>query len=255
MQAYHVTGGRAVFASGNPFDDVLMEGNRFIPGQCNNAYIFPGVGLGIVTSRSRLVPNETFLVAAQTLADQVSESDRAKAALSGPSVVKKIIVAIGLSPHSEATARYAAKWAELFAASINLVHVCLLVSVDGFGINQEVSTALGLQRESAQEALSLLAQRIRESCPDCQMTVLVGDPVEEVASLARSLNADLIVIGSRHQTGFLGRLFAPDQERKIIHRAPCPVLIYQEHPYKGEVAPAGDSWRKPLPAQEIYLPH
>jgi len=87
------------------------------------------------------------------------------------------------------------------------------------------------------------------------MTVLVGDPVEEVASLARSLNADLIVIGSRHQTGFLGRLFAPDQERKIIHRAPCPVLIYQEHPYKGEVAPAGDSWRKPLPAQEIYLPH
>jgi malate dehydrogenase (oxaloacetate-decarboxylating)(NADP+) len=56
----------------NPFEDVLMEGNRFIPGQCNNAYIFQGVGLGIVTSRSRLVPDETFLVAAQTLADQVS---------------------------------------------------------------------------------------------------------------------------------------------------------------------------------------
>jgi len=58
MQAYHVTDGRAVFASGNPFDDVLMKGNRFIPGQCNNVYIFPGVGLGIVASRSRLVPNE-----------------------------------------------------------------------------------------------------------------------------------------------------------------------------------------------------
>jgi malate dehydrogenase (oxaloacetate-decarboxylating)(NADP+) len=86
MQAYHVTGGRAFFASGNPFNDVLMEGNRFIPGQCNNAYIFPGVGLGIVTSRSRLVPNETFLVAAQTLADQVSESDRAEGRITRRSV-------------------------------------------------------------------------------------------------------------------------------------------------------------------------
>jgi malate dehydrogenase (oxaloacetate-decarboxylating)(NADP+) len=84
MQAYHVTGGRAIFASGNPFDDVFMEGNRFIPGQCNNAYIFPGVGLGVVTSRSRLVPNETFLVAAQALADQISESDRAEGRIYPP---------------------------------------------------------------------------------------------------------------------------------------------------------------------------
>jgi malate dehydrogenase (oxaloacetate-decarboxylating)(NADP+) len=95
MQAYHVTGGRAVFASGNPFDDVLMDGNRFIPGQCNNAYIFPGVGLGIVTSRSRLVPNETFLVAAQTLADQVSESDRAEGRIYPPlSGIRDVSLAI-----------------------------------------------------------------------------------------------------------------------------------------------------------------
>lgn len=83
-QAYHVTGGRAVFASGNPFDDVLMEGKRFVPGQGNNAYIFPGVGLGIAISRSRLVPSETFLIAAQTLADQVSEADRAEGRIYPP---------------------------------------------------------------------------------------------------------------------------------------------------------------------------
>ena len=172
-----------------------------------------------------------------------------------PSEVKKIIVAIGLSPHSEATARYAAKWAELFAASINLVHVCPLESGDGFGISQEVITALRVQRETAQDALSVLAQLIRESSPNCQVTVLQGDPVEEVTSLARNLDADLIVIGSHHQSGFLGRLFAQEQERKIIHRAPCPVLIYQENPYKCEGAPGGDRWREPLPAREIYLPH
>ena len=95
MQAYHVTSGHAVFASGNPFDDVLMEGNRFIPGQCNNAYIFPGVGLGIVASRSRLVPNEIFLVAAQTLADEVSESDRAEGRIYPPlSRIREVSLAI-----------------------------------------------------------------------------------------------------------------------------------------------------------------
>jgi len=101
----------------------------------------------------------------------------------------------------------------------------------------------------------VLAKDIQESCPDCQMTVLEGDPVEKVTSLARSLNADLIVIGSRHQAGFLGRLFAPDNERKIIHRAPCPVLVYRENCHKGDVPSADDSWRKPLPGEKIYLPH
>jgi malate dehydrogenase (oxaloacetate-decarboxylating)(NADP+) len=98
MQAYHVTGGRAFFASGNPFGDVLMDGKRFIPGQCNNAYIFPGIGLGIVTSRSRLVPNETFIVAAQTLADQVSESDRTEGRIYPPlSRIRDVSLAIAVA--------------------------------------------------------------------------------------------------------------------------------------------------------------
>jgi malate dehydrogenase (oxaloacetate-decarboxylating)(NADP+) len=84
VQVYHVTGGRAIFASGNPFDDVLMEGRRFIPGQSTSAYISPGVALGITISRSRLVPNETFLIAAQTLADKVSEADRAEGRIYPP---------------------------------------------------------------------------------------------------------------------------------------------------------------------------
>jgi nucleotide-binding universal stress UspA family protein len=142
---------------------------------------------------------------------------KAKEAQFLPCALKKIIVAIGLSPHSEAKARYAAKWAELFAASINLVHVCPLEAGDGFGISQEVITALRVQRETAREELSVLAQDIRESCLNCQVIVLQGDPVGEVTSLARNLDADLIVIGSHHQSGFPGRLFAQDQERKIIH--------------------------------------
>ena len=74
-EAYRLTGGRAIFASGSPFDPVFVDGKRFIPGQGNNAYTFPGLGLGIVASESRLVTNEMFLAAARALANEVSEDD------------------------------------------------------------------------------------------------------------------------------------------------------------------------------------
>ena len=74
-QAYNWTNGRAVFASGSPFDPVTIDNRTFIPGQGNNAYIFPGVGLGIVVSQSRIVTDEMFLAAAHRLANQVSAAD------------------------------------------------------------------------------------------------------------------------------------------------------------------------------------
>ncbi len=74
-QAYTWTDGRAIFASGSPFDPVEIGNRRFIPGQGNNAYIFPGVGLGVIVSRSSAVTDEMFLAAAHSLANQVSEHD------------------------------------------------------------------------------------------------------------------------------------------------------------------------------------
>ena len=74
-QAYTWSDGRAVFASGSPFDPVEYNNQTFVPGQGNNAYIFPGVGLGIIVSQSRIVTDEMFLAAAHSLADQVKESD------------------------------------------------------------------------------------------------------------------------------------------------------------------------------------
>ena len=76
-QAYSWTEGRAIFASGSPFDPVQLGNKSFEPGQGNNAYIFPGVGLGAVTSCARGVSDEMFLAAARVLAAQVSEEDLA----------------------------------------------------------------------------------------------------------------------------------------------------------------------------------
>ncbi|MBI3563595.1 MAG: NAD-dependent malic enzyme, partial [Elusimicrobia bacterium] len=75
QQAYEWTDGRAVFASGSPFPTVKYGGKSFTPGQGNNAYIFPGVGLGVVVAGASRVTDEMFFVAAKTLAEYVKKED------------------------------------------------------------------------------------------------------------------------------------------------------------------------------------
>jgi len=76
-QAYRWSKGRAIFASGSPFDAVKFGNKTHVPGQGNNVYIFPGVGLGAIVSGARKVTDEMFLAAAHSLANQVSDSDLA----------------------------------------------------------------------------------------------------------------------------------------------------------------------------------
>jgi malate dehydrogenase (oxaloacetate-decarboxylating)(NADP+) len=69
-EAFKWTDGRAIFASGSPFPDVMLPNGKLgRTNQCNNSYSFPGLGLGITVSRaSRVTPN-MFLETAKTIAD------------------------------------------------------------------------------------------------------------------------------------------------------------------------------------------
>ena len=80
-QAYSWSGGRAVFASGSPFSPVQHGGATFVSGQCNNAYVFPGVGLGVIASGATRVVPEMFFEAAKTLAACVTKDDLGKGRL------------------------------------------------------------------------------------------------------------------------------------------------------------------------------
>jgi|SRR5690606_14631093 len=83
-QAYVWSEGRVIFASGSPFGTVEYNGHFFKPGQGNNAYIFPGIGLGAVVCHAKLITDEMFLIAARTLAGLVSESDMKAGAVYPP---------------------------------------------------------------------------------------------------------------------------------------------------------------------------
>jgi malate dehydrogenase (oxaloacetate-decarboxylating) len=63
------TNGRALIATGSPFDPVTINGHTVVIGQCNNSFIFPGVGLGVLASGARRVTNEMFVVAALALSE------------------------------------------------------------------------------------------------------------------------------------------------------------------------------------------
>jgi malate dehydrogenase (oxaloacetate-decarboxylating)(NADP+) len=77
-EAYKWTDGRAVFASGSPFAPVTLNGRTLVPGQGNNAYIFPGVGLGVVATGAWRVTDSMFIKAARTLASLVRQDELAE---------------------------------------------------------------------------------------------------------------------------------------------------------------------------------
>ena len=74
-EAYKWSDGKAIFASGSPFDPVTYKNKTYIPGQGNNVYIFPAMGMAVLATQSTRVTEEMFIVAAKAVAEQVTQEE------------------------------------------------------------------------------------------------------------------------------------------------------------------------------------
>jgi nucleotide-binding universal stress UspA family protein len=140
--------------------------------------------------------------------------------------IQKIVVAVDLSKHSEATTHYAAELAKCFHANLYVIHV---FSPASFYATASEKTYGLINEECARlrRKLDQLTDGVRQEVPKSEAILLMGDPAEEIKAMARDIDADLIITASHHP-GFLARLFNLDKAPKIMHHAPCPVLVYHE---------------------------
>ena len=100
--AYEHTNGTCIYASGSPFDPVEYNGQTFVPGQGNNAYVFPGVALGLQIAGARRVTDRMLLESALSLAKQVTPERLAQGCVYPPLAdIRKISAIIGADVAAE----------------------------------------------------------------------------------------------------------------------------------------------------------
>jgi nucleotide-binding universal stress UspA family protein len=141
--------------------------------------------------------------------------------------IKQMVVAVDLSAHSEKTVAYAVGIAKRFGATIHLVYVHAPSEALIEYTTEEFHDYLERERRDRERALRELCDKTRQTYPSCGAEFRVGNPTDEILQLAQTLDVNLIITASHH-TSFLGRLFDLDQGPKMMHRAPCPILIYHE---------------------------
>ena len=149
-------------------------------------------------------------------------------------LIKKVLVAVDLSDRSAATAWYAAQIARSFGASLTVVHVYQPVALCEYA-SETTCTVLDEERDQIQKMLAELARQVSVPGLVCTSAFLIGNPAEEITKLACDIHADLIVTACHHPT-LLGGLLNLEKAPQIMHRAPCPVLVYhhKERQHPGE---------------------
>ncbi len=164
----------------------------------------------------------------ETALPEKSSAVRERVALDAPRAarikIKKILVPLDFSPGSMEAFDCATLLAKQFEAEIQLTHIQLpdeACAVPGAGhLIRECAEAATLIHKKLEY---LVTERPRPAWPE-NCHIRVGHPYEEICKLARELDVDLIVLGSRGNTG-LKRVFLGSTAERVVRFAPCPVLV------------------------------
>src|SRR5260370_27498177 len=119
--------------------------------------------------------------------------------------IKKVVVAVDLTKHSEATAHYAAEIAKCFNASLYVAHVFASEGFYEFG-GESAYNIVDQRRQELRAQLDGLTEQVQELVPVCESVFLEGEAAGQISALARDVDADFLV-SSRPHPAFLRRLF------------------------------------------------
>jgi len=136
----------------------------------------------------------------------------------------RILVAVDLSKHSEATALFAARVAKAFDADLTVAHVFPSEPRYDF-VGEGAFRAFERRRHKRATRLDQLTKKVRQIVPGAEWTFLVGDAAGEIAAFAYENDIDLIVTGGHKANTFSG-LFRLNEPSNIMRQARCSVLVY-----------------------------
>ena len=152
------------------------------------------------------------------------------AADEGARIYESILVPIDFSEHSTKTVHYAARLALRFNSSMKLLHVFEIPDYAAVHYKQQFRGATQIEAQiqvaelEARENLAAFERRLLNKGIKVEAYLRVGYAFDEIVTVAKHFDIDLIVIGSHGHTGLLHLLLGSTAERVVEH-APCPVLV------------------------------
>jgi len=175
--------------------------------------------MNLATSNERKKP----FMYAMTIANPIQAATECKPSAHPPQILN-ILVAVDFSDYSRAALDYATFLAEGFGATLTLAH-----AVEPYIYPEDLSAGLTIDQidsrwmQKQKEKMETLRQTIKEGIP-AVVVVTMGTAWNQIIAMAKSWNADLIVIGTHGRTGLKHALMGSTAERVVRH-ATCPVLV------------------------------
>lgn len=140
---------------------------------------------------------------------------------------KRIVAATDLSETSDDALVTAVALAREDGAALRIVHVIRDPATEPWAIEAygfDFSMLLAQARERARDDVAARVNRILDTAPDRRIEIRVGVAAAEIVRYATEVSADLIVMGS-HGRGLIGRALLGSVAQRVLHDAPCPVLV------------------------------